>query len=430
MRTSLRQLGLGLAALTLIALTLASAGSASHAGPVYLGDQNLSTSMTSIRAIANEPAFYATNEWGNGIAAISYAPVGIGVYGSHDAATGTAPGVLGETNSTDSEASGVLGRVNQPSFVSAAVRGINHHPVDGLPYGVAGSAVGPSNYIAFTSGVWGDSSSGTGVNGTSLTGNGVAGTSRDLYGVRGEGSAAGVDGRNSNATNVGQLATPSDGASGFAAVANGNGVVGTANNGSLAYGVLGVSTSGYAGKFSGNVDVDGTLTKDAGAFRIDHPLDPAHTYLQHSFVESPDMKNVYDGVVRTDARGFATVRLPRYFQALNRDFRYQLTIVGSRGWRARVVREIANNRFTIETDEPRVKVSWQVTGIRKDAYANANRIQVEVPKPAREQGRYRHPELYGRSAALAVDAEKLRQLRSVRVPKGLHPAATALRRRR
>ena len=64
--------------------------------------------------------------------------------------------------------------------------------------------------------------------------------------------------------------------------------------------------SSYAGYFSGNVkvtgnlDVDGTLSKAAGAFRINHPLSPATRYLQHSFVESPDMKNIYDGVVRTE----------------------------------------------------------------------------------------------------------------------------------
>jgi hypothetical protein len=95
------------------------------------------------------------------------------------------------------------------------------------------------------------------------------------------------------------------------------------------------------------------------------------------------MKNVYDGVVTTDRRGFATVRLPRYFGALNRDFRYQLTVVGRSFARAIVWSEIAHNRFVVKTDSPRVKVSWQVTGIRQDAYANAHRIQPEIDKPAR-----------------------------------------------
>jgi hypothetical protein len=42
-----------------------------------------------------------------------------------------------------------------------------------------------------------------------------------------------------------------------------------------------------------------------------------------------------------------------------------------------------------------VKVSWQVTGIRQDAWANAHRIPVEQPKAARDRGLYLHPELFG-----------------------------------
>jgi hypothetical protein len=145
------------------------------------------------------------------------------------------------------------------------------------------------------------------------------------------------------------------------------------------------STS-YAGFFSGNVNVtgdlsvDGMLSKGGGTFRIDHPLAPETRYLQHSFVESPDMKNIYDGVVRTDGRGYATVRLPRWFQALNRDFRYQLTPIRSFA-RAIVWREVSRNSFVIRTGRPHVKVSWQVTGIRHDAFARAHRVKVDVAKP-------------------------------------------------
>ena len=41
-----------------------------------------------------------------------------------------------------------------------------------------------------------------------------------------------------------------------------------------------------------------------------------------------------------------------------------------------------------------MKVSWQVTGIRKDPWANANRIRVEEEKPDKELGYYLHPDLY------------------------------------
>ncbi|HEY1659826.1 MAG TPA: DNRLRE domain-containing protein [Candidatus Sulfotelmatobacter sp.] len=152
---------------------------------------------------------------------------------------------------------------------------------------------------------------------------------------------------------------------------------------------------------TGNLTVTGTLSKGAGTFKIDHPLDPANKYLYHSFVESPDMMNVYNGNISTDGSGLATVTLPDWFEALNRDFRYQLTVIGQFA-QAIVASEVSHNQFTIRTDRPNVKVSWQVTGIRQDAYANAHRIQVEEDKPAQDQGHYLHPELFGAGPEQAV----------------------------
>jgi hypothetical protein len=149
----------------------------------------------------------------------------------------------------------------------------------------------------------------------------------------------------------------------------------------------------------------GTLSKHAGSFKIDHPLDPANKYLYHSFVESPDMMNVYNGNVTTDKRGYATVTLPDYFEALNRDFRYQLTVIGQFA-QAIVATKIGNNRFVIRTNKPKVEVSWQVTGIRQDAYANAHRIPVEEDKPAGQQGHYLHPELFGQPETKSIAARR------------------------
>ena len=137
-------------------------------------------------------------------------------------------------------------------------------------------------------------------------------------------------------------------------------------------------------RIPGNLVVTGTVSKGGGAFRIDHPLDPQNKYLYHSFVESPDMMNVYNGNTTTDERGEAVVTLPDYFDALNRDFRYQLTVIGQFA-QAIVGEEIKGNSFVIRTDKPGVKVSWQVTGIRKDKFANENRIQVEVEKTEQER---------------------------------------------
>jgi hypothetical protein len=152
----------------------------------------------------------------------------------------------------------------------------------------------------------------------------------------------------------------------------------------------------------GNLSVGGTLSKGGGSFKIDHPLDPANKYLYHSFVESPDMMDVYNGNVVTNRRGLATIILPDYFEALNRDFRYQLTVIGQFA-QAIVRKKIDKNRFVIETSKPGVEVSWQVTGIRHDAYADAYRIPVEEQKSPKEQGRYLHPELFGAAPEQAVE---------------------------
>jgi hypothetical protein len=136
---------------------------------------------------------------------------------------------------------------------------------------------------------------------------------------------------------------------------------------------------------SGNLIVTGTLTKGAGSFRIDHPLDPEHKYLSHSFVESPDMMNVYNGNVTLDANGRATVALPDYFEALNRDFRYQLTAVGAPGPNLYIAEGVKQNRFQIAGGRAYAHVSWQVTGVRRDPYAEAHRIRVEEEKPPTER---------------------------------------------
>ncbi len=163
----------------------------------------------------------------------------------------------------------------------------------------------------------------------------------------------------------------------------------------------GAAVNNYAGYFNGDVHVLGTLSKSGGSFKIDHPQDPANKYLVHSFVESPDMMNVYNGNITSNASGFAIVELPSYFETLNIDFRYQLTVIGEFA-QAIVKEEISGNRFTIMTDKPNVKVSWQVTGVRNDAWAQENRIEVEVNKPAHEKGLYLYPELFGKSADMGL----------------------------
>jgi len=176
---------------------------------------------------------------------------------------------------------------------------------------------------------------------------------------------------------------------------NGRGVTGLCSSGPGAIGVYGESSSGWAGYFEGDVHINGTLSKAAGSFKFDHPLDPENRYLSHSFVESPDMMNVYNGNAVLDENGEATVELPDYFEALNRDFRYQLTCLGGFA-PVYVAEEISGNRFRIAGGSAGLRVSWQVTGVRDDPYARKNPIVVEVEKPEAERGTYLHPEAYGR----------------------------------
>jgi hypothetical protein len=152
---------------------------------------------------------------------------------------------------------------------------------------------------------------------------------------------------------------------------------------------------------SDSLHVVGNISKGGGGFKIDHPLDHENKYLYHSFVESPDMMNVYNGNVVLDGNGEASVELAEWFEALNRDFRYQLTCVG--GFAPIYVAEkISNNRFRIAGGQPGLEVSWQVTGIRQDAFAEKNRIPVEEDKPIDERGKYLHPEAFDLPETMGV----------------------------
>ncbi len=106
------------------------------------------------------------------------------------------------------------------------------------------------------------------------------------------------------------------------------------------------------------------------------------------------MMNVYSGNVTTDGDGYATVFMPDYFEALNSDFRYQLTVMGEFS-QAIVSEEISGNQFVIRTDKPGGKVTWQVTGVRQDVSAMANRLAVEIDKPEKERGAYLDPRAFG-----------------------------------
>jgi hypothetical protein len=347
-------------------------------------------------------------------------PDGVGVYGAAVSASGTGVnyGVRGYSNSDAGFAGYFQGSGPEVVYVENAGygRGIQAHAindtavwartdnglagVDGWNDGPTGRGVSgyASSPTGSNHGVWGQSAStsGTGVLGwasaasgstTGVYGESISTLGTGVYGaaIAGSGAATGVFGTSASASG-------GIGVYGYASASSGTN-----------YGVWGYSNSpsGFAGYFNGRVSVTGNLSKGGGSFRIDHPLDPANQYLQHSFVESPDMMNVYNGNVFLDDQGEAWVELPDWFEALNRDFRYQLTPIGS--WAPLYVAdEVQGNRFRIAGGEPGLQVSWQVTGIRQDAWADAHRIAVEELKPESERGRYLHAVELGQPEALGL----------------------------
>jgi len=273
-----------------------------------------------------------------------------------------------------------------------------------FPDGTTQASAGVAGGSTLTTGIIFDVSSGNAVNvSTDALTPGVyaetfnTGEASAIVGVGNALLATGVEGRSSHGFGV----------AGY--TGTGAGVYGEADdvvNGwaGLFTGDLGISNDLYVtghAIIGGNAQIQGMLSKGGGTFRIDHPLDPENKYLSHSFVESPDMKNIYDGIATLDGSGEALVTLPEWFQALNRDYRYQLTSIGAY-MPLYVADELSNNSFRIAGGLPGKKVSWQVTGIRQDAFANANRVQVEEDKPASEQGKYLHPEAFNQPAEKAV----------------------------
>lgn len=147
--------------------------------------------------------------------------------------------------------------------------------------------------------------------------------------------------------------------------------------------------SGSAG-ITGNLTVTGSVSKGSGSFRIDHPVDPLNKFLYHSFVECPEMLNIYNGNVVLDADGKAVITMPAWFKPLNKDFKYQLTCIGGYA-PVYINKECDGETFSIAGGVEGLKVSWQITGVRQDKFALANPIQVEVDK---ETPHYIHPELH------------------------------------
>jgi hypothetical protein len=294
---------------------------------------------------------------------------GIGVFGQGGGA-GSGPDAVGVFGQGGAQSPGVVGHAGSlpPKDVrvfgqGSGVAGFGDPDAHGTGVGVFGLGRGPG---------------GPGVRGIGSGGpNTFPGNSAGVYGQAGPGNANGVEGHGSGTSfGVAGFADPQGG--------GGAGVFGSANGGA----------NNVAGRFTGDIIVKGTVAAERveapdKQFVIDHPLDPANKYLAHASVESCEQATVYSGNIVLDNRGEAVVHLPAWVEALCEDFRYQLTCVG-RPAPVYVADEVADNHFRIAGGLAGMKVSWQLTGIRKDAWAKAHPLVVEQDKPAGRNGERQH----------------------------------------
>jgi hypothetical protein len=385
---------------------------------------------------------------GNSTGATGYgvegsSPSYVGVYGTgeigvYGLGTGTGTGVIGETTATSGPTFGIQGAVNSPAGygaylqnfattgTTAAVYGATEstagYGVEGSGpnvgvYGLSGAASAEGSGDGYF-GVWGDSSSNIAVVGTADT------------------NYAGVFENNSlNATLAVENDTATDGSELFLAfmpalLGEALAIIGdpgcgeTSGNMALQLGQRGMSgCSNYTllGDLAGStflnavsgqsvhlrvanadvvkvstgaVSITGTMSATGTKnFRIDHPLDPANKYLYHASIESSEVLNLYSGNAVLDDAGEAVVQLPDWFEVINKDFRYQLTNVGGFA-PVYIAEEVSGGHFKIAGGKPGAKVSWQVSGVRNDAWEKAHPWAVEEDKGA-DRGHYLTPELYG-----------------------------------
>lgn len=186
-----------------------------------------------------------------------------------------------------------------------------------------------------------------------------------------------------------------------------------------AYGVCGVSgDSGVAGIYGGTLSTQpssygvysfGNMAATGlKSFEIDDPLDPANKYLKHYCAEGPEPENIYNGTAITDAKGYAWVQLPPYYQEINKEPRYQLTVIDSSDdfVQAKISQEIVDGRFQIRTSKPNVKVCWEVKAVRNDPWVRMNGAPVEIEKPDSEKGKYQIPRAYGMPDTMQMNREE------------------------
>lgn len=373
---------------------------------------------------------YGDSDFGDGVWGISDS--GEGVYGLSTSGDGvwgitdSGDGVYAFSNSGD----GVLGISNDGTGVFGTSNNINFYggefinsDANGHGLVAAGNALGLTIIPGAGAGIsgtgskfgslgFGEGTSSTGIIGVS---NGITTFNTmapDGSGVSGTGSDVGIAGFGTANDGLGVFGQGGNNANGVGVQGQGTyGVTGLSGTGNGDLGVFGFGKIGVLGEASSTTGVNnyGVFSNgDSGAsgvksFFIDHPADPENKFLKHASIESNEILNLYRGTETFDANGRAKVKLPSYYDLVNRNPSYQLTPIGASMPNLFIEKEIENGIFVIAGGQAGKKVSWQITSERNDAYLKEypeKRI-MEVEKGALS-GQYLMPELYGKSNELSI----------------------------
>ncbi len=419
-------------------VTSVASGTGLTGGPIT-GSGTLSINTGIVPLLASTNTFTGNQTVEGTLQVISAAVGGFGVEGFSNAQTGAGIGVFGSTAGPSGY--GVEG-VNAGNSEGAGVYGLGPYGVEGISniagvVGMLGTALSQTGAsLNPHAGVWGDNAeAGYGVVGTvddrtaGYFANNAPDTSPTLN-LENKTAAANVGGSvfSANMPNLltgdasaifgdpgcgetsGNMALQL-GQTGMSSCANytmiGNTAGSTYINAVTGQNVhLRVNNSDALVASSTGVSIPGTLSVTGTKhFKIDHPLDPANKYLYHASIESSEVLNLYSGNVTLDDSGAAVVQLPDWFEAINKDFRYQLTPIGAPGQGILyIAEEVSGGHFKIAGGKAGGKVSWQVTGVRNDAWEKAYPMVVEADKGS-DRGHYLTPELYGQPATARIGYE-------------------------
>jgi hypothetical protein len=259
---------------------------------------------------------------------------GIGVFGvggAGDGGSASGPGVFGQSDT----AQGVVGVT--AATANSAVLGFNSSTA-GPAVGTFGRCDSPAG-----AGVVGQNLNGDGVAGFSNTGTGVSGTTGGMVGVYGLGPNIGVEGEG-----------------------GGVGVLGFSPTG---HGVIGIApTRGkFAGSFTGNVQITGTLTVFSGA-KSAAVRTGKNEYRRLYTMESPEswFEDFGEGALR---RGRATVRISTDFAPLVRTGNYHVFITPYGDCGGLFVANRSRTQFEVRElngGKSNVRFSYRIIAKRKD----------------------------------------------------------------